>query len=146
MKPFTAALILVVLMLVPGCKQKKSSSDTPPQTLSVQSETKPVNFVPPRDSVISAEKIKIWLSCNPLLDSLTTMYSDSFKIEEPERRMRYQEVFSAAQDRICVRAGLPGGYKEYKWIMNAMGNPKNKAALDSSGQKCSKNPPFFLLF
>ncbi|NLG17111.1 MAG: hypothetical protein GX556_07260 [Fibrobacter sp.] len=130
MKHLFIALFLTAV-LIPGCKQKNESGKNNPAP-QVQEETKPINFVPPSDSTISANQIKVWLTCNPLLDSLTIMYSDSFKTEDPAKRMRFQEVFSSAQDRICVKAGLAGGYKEYKWIMNSMGNPKNKPALDST--------------
>lgn len=76
--------------------------------------------------------MKAWFACNPLLDSLTLMYSDSFKTNDPSLRMRYQDDFSAAQDKICAFRGLSGGYKEYKWILNNMGNPKNKTSIDSA--------------
>ena len=75
--------------------------------------------------------MKAWLACNPVLDSLTIMYSDSFKTKDPKLRMRYQKDFTKAQDKICVLSGLSGGFIEYKWILTNMGNPKNKPVLDS---------------
>lgn len=76
--------------------------------------------------------MKAWSGCNPLLDSLTFRYADSFKTEDPTAFMRYQEDFIAAQNKICVRAGLPGGYQEYKWILQHMGIEKNRAVLQSA--------------
>jgi hypothetical protein len=91
----------------------------------------PVPFVPPADSAISVDRMKSWSSCNPLLDSLTFRYADSFKTEDPATLMRYQEDFINAQDKICIRAGLPGGFQEYKWILQNMGLEKNRPMLES---------------
>jgi hypothetical protein len=77
------------------------------------------------------QQITSWKECNPLLDSLTYRYADSFKTEDATARMRYQDDFITAQNKICVRAGLRSGYDEYKWILQNMGNSKNRALLDS---------------
>ena len=45
--------------------------------------------------------------------------------------MRYQDDFITAQNKICIRSGLNGGYREYQWIIENMGNRKNRGLLDS---------------
>lgn len=118
-----------------GCETKKKpvvqnasvTPATPPKPV-----IKKVEFIPPSDSLITATQMKSWLACNTLLDSLAIMYGDSFKTDDPQKRLRYQDDFSAAQDKICVLSGLTGGYKEYKWVMDNIGNPKNKAVVEAS--------------
>lgn len=70
------------------------------------------------------------MQCNPLLDSLSYFYQDSFKLKGAANLVKYQEEFTEAQDRICVLAGL-NGYAEYLWIMRNLGIAKNKSLLDS---------------
>ena len=128
MKRIIFTLLLIGLVLQ-GCKQKQKAIS--PGQPEIKKDRKSVEFIAPEDSTISVELMKAWLSCNPLLDSLAFMYADSFKTEDPARRMRYQGIFSSAQDKICVLAGLSGGYTEYKWILQNIGIPKNKPVLDS---------------
>lgn len=130
-KLFTA--LVIAGFAIAGCKQKDDTSNSPQPSKEVEKEIKVIPFIPPTDSSITQKQIKAWSSSNTFLDSLTIMYADSFKINDPIKRMHYQEVFSDAQDKICVINGLTGGYKEYKWILNNIGNPKNKAILDSAG-------------
>jgi hypothetical protein len=63
------------------------------------------------------------------------MYADSFKTANPAQRMKYQQLFTTAQDKICVITGLNGGYKEYKWILSNIGNPINKTIVESAGAR-----------
>ena len=97
-----------------------------------------IPFTPPQDSSISIEQIRRWLSCNSRLDSLSNVYLDSFRTENPESRMRYQRDFIKIQDHICMQQGLSGGYDEYVWILNNSGNKKNKAVFDSLAIKIPK--------
>jgi hypothetical protein len=117
--------------------QKKSPSNSlessVPPLRSAPAAIDEKEFVPPVDSLISAIQMKAWMKCNPLLDSLTFKYADSLKTKDPTLRIRYQEDFSKAQNKLCVLSGLPGGYKEYTWIMKNSGNPKNKPALEAAG-------------
>lgn len=118
-----------------GCETKKKSVvQNAPATpaLPPKPVIKKVEFVPPADSLITVAQMKSWLACNLLLDSLAIMYGDSFKTDDPQKRLRYQDDFSMAQDKICVLSGLTGGYKEYKWVMDNIGNPKNKAVVEAS--------------
>lgn len=124
-------LALIADITLSGCQQKKETQTTPPA--EQPKETKVVPFIPPADSTITPQQIKAWANTNEFLDSLTKLYADSFKVSDPVKRMHYQELFSTAQDKICALNGLSGGYKEYKWILNNIGNPKNKAVLDSAG-------------
>lgn len=124
-------VLFVAVFSFAGCNKKEPTVAQP--SPEVKKEITVVQFSPPEDSIITLHQIKAWSSCNTFLDSLTTMFADSFKVNDPIKRMRYQEVFTAAQDKICALNGLPGGYKEYKWILNNIGNPKNKAVLDSAG-------------
>jgi hypothetical protein len=75
--------------------------------------------------------MKKWLQCNPYLDSLSILYKDSFAGADAARQTKAQEDFVKAQDRICLRVGLPGGYAEYLWALRSASNPKNARILDS---------------
>ena len=127
--PFICITATAVLL----CRKQPSEQQPEVKASEKTAETaKPVPFVPPEDSAISQKQITSWQSCNPLLDSLTFRYTDSFKTEDPARLIRYQEDFMAAQDKICIRAGLPGGYKEYTWILQNMGIDKNREILEAA--------------
>lgn len=117
----------LLLAFASGCRNK---NDT--EQMAGQSPQKK-EFVAPADSAISLEQIRNWKNCNPLLDSLTYMYEDSFKVDDDGVRLRYQNDFVKAQDAICVRMGLSGGYDEYLFIRKVMGLPRNRALLDSVG-------------
>jgi hypothetical protein len=117
---------LIIVCIFCGCQKKH----TPPQT-SAASEMKKIEFVPPSDSSVTVDQIKKMNLCNFLLDSLSIFYQDSFKIKDAALLTRYQEDFSRAQDKICLRTGLPGGYNEYLWLLKNLGNPKNAKILDS---------------
>jgi hypothetical protein len=121
------SLLLLAILLVAGCQQKQPIASG--KAIKQDVTAKP--FIPPADSSIVPSQMKTWLSCNGLLDSLTYMYADSFKTTDTGKRLKYQEDFSKAQDRICVIAGLQGGYKEYRWIFENMGSSRNKHLLDS---------------
>lgn len=130
----TSLSFAIVICISHSCQgnSKKNKVNSTPLSVSKQVEhQKPIEFIAPTDSIIKPEQMKSWLACNPLLDSLAYMYSDSFKTADPKLRIRYQDDFSNAQDKICLKAGLHGGYKEYRWIMENMGNPKNKPLLES---------------
>ncbi|MBN1308701.1 MAG: hypothetical protein JXA18_12330 [Chitinispirillaceae bacterium] len=134
MKYFTSLFFFLCAVLSFTCKEKPAEqTPAPPGTQTAPPASAPfVPFIPPADSSISPQRMKAWSGCNPLLDSLTFRYADSFKTEDPTAFMRYQEDFIAAQNKICVRAGLPGGYQEYKWILQHMGIEKNRAVLQSA--------------
>lgn len=129
--------IFCAIVIFFGCKKEKKSVVTNNQsghdTLLQKNEvtTPPPQFNPPEDSSISIEQFNSWKNCNPLLDSLAIRYADSFKTQNGEELLRYQHDFKVAQDKICIRAGLKGGYKEYKWILDNMWLEKNKKVLDS---------------
>ena len=124
-------IIIIISLLLPSCKRKTADQPSTPPRPEKPVATLPVPFTPPEDSTISMQQITSWKECNPLLDSLTYRYADSFKTEDATARMRYQDDFITAQNKICVRAGLRSGYDEYKWILQNMGNSKNRALLDS---------------
>jgi hypothetical protein len=124
--------VFIAGIALKGCQQKKAAQ-TPPPPAEIKKEIKASPFTPPADSTITAEQMKAWVRSNEFLDSLTELYSDSFKVSDPVKRMHYQDVFSSAQDKICVLNGLSGGYKEYKWIINNIGNPKNRAVVEAAG-------------
>jgi hypothetical protein len=125
--------LLITNVIISGCGQKKEPVSQP--EAPVKKEIKSIPFIPPADSAITTQQINSWLSCNTLLDSLATMYADSFKTANPAQRMKYQQLFTTAQDKICVITGLNGGYKEYKWILSNIGNPINKTIVESAGAR-----------
>ncbi len=92
---------------------------------------KKTDFIPRTDSVVSISELKNWLRVNPFLDSLSILYQDSFSTTDAAQQARLQENFIKAQDLICVRIGLNGGYAEYLWILKNVGNPKNASVMDS---------------
>jgi hypothetical protein len=126
MKNLFSVCILVAFSVFPGCQKKK-----PPQAQAVAVETKKIEFVPPADSSMTIEQIKKMNPCNVLLDSLSTFYQDSFKTRNAALLTRFQEDFSRAQDKLCLRSGLAGGYVEYLWVLKNLGNPRNAKLLDS---------------
>jgi hypothetical protein len=117
---------LIGICIIIGCQKKHIA----PQT-SAPPEIKKIEFVPPADSSVTIDQIKKMNLCNFLLDSLSIFYQDSFKIKDAMLLTRYQEDFSRAQDKICLRTGLAGGYNEYLWLLKNLGNPRNAKILDS---------------
>ena len=127
MKPSVFFIIAsIALIAFSSCQKKK-----PAPVVIVQPELKKITFVAPSDSIVSAEDMKKWLLCNPYLDSLSTLYKDSFTTTDAAKQARYQDDFVKAQDKICVRVGLLGGYDQYLWILKACTNPVNTKVLDS---------------
>jgi hypothetical protein len=130
MKRFIIISIIFALCFLPGCQQKKKA----PAQASVPAasvELKKIEFLPPADSSMTIDQIRKMNNCNVLLDSLSIFYQDSFKTKDAVLLTRFQEDFSKAQDKICLRAGLAGGYPEYLWILKNLGNPRNARLLDS---------------
>jgi hypothetical protein len=121
-----AAIVLFIAIIFCGCQKKTPVPEPVPQT-----EVKKIQFVPPADSTLTIDQMKKWLQCNQYLDSLSILYKDSFSHEDAARQVTVQEDFVKAQDRICVRVGLPGGYAEYLWALTSASNPKNARILDS---------------
>lgn len=114
-----------LLTIFPACTKQIE------ETEKKEVEFKKIAFTPPQNSSITVEQIRRWLSCNCRLDSLSEVYLDSFRTENPESRMRYQRNFIKIQDYICIQQGLLGGYDEYVWILNNSGNKKNIRVFDS---------------
>jgi hypothetical protein len=126
---------LIAALMICHCKEKpvSAAAQKPATTALKQAPASvPIPFVPPADSTISTSQMIAWSTCNPLLDSLTFRYADSFRTTDPAAMIRFQEDFISAQDRICVKTGLAGGYKEYKWILQNMGLEKNRDILQSA--------------
>jgi hypothetical protein len=114
------------------CRQQPAEQPPEKKAPAKVATVQPVPFVAPEDSAITEKQMVAWQTCNPLLDSLTFRYTDSFKTEDPAALFRYQEDFITAQDKICVRAGLPGGYEEYTWVLQNMGIEKNRKILEAA--------------
>lgn len=121
-----AAITLLVALTLCGCQKKAPAPEPAPQV-----EAKKVPFIPSVDSALTIDQMKKWLQCNPYLDSLSILYKDSFAGSDAAHQTKVQEDFVKAQDRICVRVGLPGGYAEYLWTLKSASNPKNARILDS---------------
>ena len=119
-------LLAIAAVLLFSCQTKKTVEKPAPQP-----EPQKVDFVAPADSSVTMEQMKKWLVCNSYLDSLSIIYKDSFSVNDAARQTRYQDDFLKAQDKICVRAGLTGGYAEYYWILKSIGSPANKKVVDS---------------
>lgn len=126
MNRFFIVSMLAITCCLHGCRGKNKA----PQA-QVPFEIKKIEFVAPADSSMTIDQIKKMNLCNMLLDSLSIFYQDSFKSKDAALLTRFQEDFSQAQDKICLRAGLAGGYTEYLWVLKNLGNPRNAKLLDS---------------
>ncbi|MFW6220860.1 MAG: hypothetical protein ACOC4C_00200 [Fibrobacterota bacterium] len=80
---------------------------------------------------ITIQHLRAWDTCNMLLDSLASLYQDSFSTDNPQLLIRRRQSFTSFQDSICIRCGLPDGYEQYVWILNQIGSPRYKHILDS---------------
>ncbi len=125
-KVIPLVLLCTMVVLTCGCQKNASASKQ-----TVTAEPHKVKFVPPSDSSVTTDQVKKWILCNTYLDSLSILYKDSFLVSDAAKQTRYQENFVKAQDRLCVRVGMSGGYAEYLWILRNIGNPKNKRIVDS---------------
>jgi len=126
-------IVLIACALAFTAVSCKKKTPPPSQKPAVQQDmhARKINFILPADSIVSIDKMSKWLQCNPYLDSLSHRYRDSFAVKNSAQLTRYQETFTKAQDLICVRVGLLGGYDEYLWILRATANPANTKILDS---------------
>lgn len=131
---FIIYFICFIFLLLPGCNRKKHENAQAENKKEIKANNHP-SYSPPSDSTISYKQMEIWLSCNPRLDSLSYHYLDSFKVTNPENRLRYQKEFIEAQNTICTQQGLSGGYKEYLWILQNTANKKNKQVLKAFNLK-----------
>ena len=131
-KILISAISIGCIFFTIGCDNKKINDEVKPVPAETKKMITKIEFIPPVDSSITSAQIKNWLGCNPMLDSLAIMYADSFKTESAQMRLRYQDDYSSAQDKICVISGLKGGYTEYKWVMENIGNPKNRSVVESA--------------
>lgn len=120
-----------VIFIAALCVCQKKQQATPLPVPQPQAEHKKVEFIPPADSTVTIDQMKKWLQCNPYLDSLSIFYKDSLATHDAAKQTKYQEDFMKAQDKICVRVGLTGGYAEYLWILKNISVPKNLKILDS---------------
>jgi hypothetical protein len=116
----------MLLALTSACQKREPANAQPSAP-----DSRKIDFIPPSDSAVTADQVKKWIMCNTYLDSLSLLYKDSFSVNDAAKRMAYQDHFLKAQDRICVRVGLTGGYAEYLWVLKASGSPRNKAIVDS---------------
>ncbi|MCL2689389.1 MAG: hypothetical protein FWE57_06035 [Chitinispirillia bacterium] len=129
MKKIIFLSTLAVTFVFAGCQPKEEDFHVePPAPRAVQAP----RFVPTADSTITARQLRLWKDANPVLDSLVYFYRDSFAVADPVNKLRLQEDFLKAQDKICKLAGLTGGYIEYKWIMGAITNPRNRELLEGN--------------
>jgi hypothetical protein len=135
MKTSFMILFLFFTVTMFSCREKPVDHTAAQKLSDTAMAIAPVPFSPAADSSITTKQMKCWSTCNSLLDSLTFRYADSFKTEDAVAIIRYQEDFINAQDKICVRAGLPGGYQEYKWILENMGVEKNRPILEAANAK-----------
>jgi hypothetical protein len=126
--------VLAVCAVLAGticCGSSKSPKPTPRAAAVDTVVKKPAVFIASADSSLTAPQVAAWGSANRLLDSLSYVYADSFKTEDALKRQEYQKRYTEAQNKVCTGAGLVGGYKEYTWVLQALGNPRNKALRDS---------------
>jgi hypothetical protein len=124
---------LVFVTLNPGCFL---SPKTPSQnkTTALQ-DSAPAAFTPPSDSSLTPARLAAWFACNNGLDSLSIAFADPVTMEKKVSCDSARLIFRESQNRLCMRNGLKSGYVEYKWIMDNLGNSRNKPAYDSMLRK-----------
>ncbi len=116
---------VIVPLLTTGCGKDKESEEQ--ETGSMKKEAaERIEFKAPENGKITREKLSVWLTCNPKLDSLGRVYAEKFKDNDPSEVKKLEKEFLKAQDRICTSKGLPGGYDEYLWIYRNLGSSKNR--------------------
>jgi len=115
--------VLAGLLAFCGCEQINRALG---QSEDLPAPPPAVPFVPPADDTVTAHQFGLWKAINPVLDSLTYFYADSFKVKDPVHTLRIQEDFMLAQDIICRLIGLTGGYAEYRWVTNNIGRQRNR--------------------
>jgi hypothetical protein len=126
---------LLLIALNPGCFQspklpkRNKTTEIPDYT--------PSPFTPPADSGITPAQLAAWFECNNSLDSLSIAFTDSVTTGKVVPCDSTNLNFCKAQNRICIQHGLKSGYAEYCWIMDNLGNYKNKSMHDS--MKCTYN-------
>ena len=124
--------IVVAAVIVTGCMKKPDSAQSPlPHHKKRVVHLEKLPFIPSGDSTVAPDQMRAWTLCNTSLDSLSLVYIDSFKTEDPAVRIRCQQNFAVTQDDICIRNGLKSGYEEYVWILKCSALPKNRGLLDS---------------
>lgn len=121
------AISLLLFTINPACIQSSKASS---QNKSAVVQDTLVPFTSPADSIITPARFSAWFATNGSLDSLSIDFTNQVKsgVTAPSDNTRV--IFRNAQDRICVQKGLKGGYVEYCWITENMGNSKNKLMYD----------------
>jgi hypothetical protein len=120
-KPVHATVIAALLAALVACDQKPA----------VDRGGSEAAFTPTPDSSLTRLQVERWVRANQALDALSEAYQDSFSVEDPSERLRYQVRFKLGQDQVCTQQGLAGGYEEYRWILSALASPRNSALRDS---------------
>jgi hypothetical protein len=118
-----------ILPISPGCGEKHENICT--KKPSAVSMAEPVSFIPPSDSAISPARMTAWFNCNAGLDSVSDLFTKSLTADNAAVTDSVRTIFRSAQDGICIKKGLPGGYREYRWILDHIGSSKNKTVYDS---------------
>ena len=111
MRKFLRFISISVLCIAAACNSNNNSSGS-----STVQDVGAIDFHPPANGSASDGQMRCMNSCTPALDSLSIVYRDSFNVKGSGEQTRRQNTFVQAQDRICVYAGLAGGYAEYFWI------------------------------
>jgi len=111
MRKFLRFISISVLCIAAACNSNSNSSRT-----STVQDVGTIDFHPPANGSASDGQMRSINSCTFALDSLSIVYRDSFNIKGAGEQTRRQNNFVQAQDRICIHAGLAGGYAEYFWI------------------------------
>jgi len=111
MRMFLRFIGISALCILAACNSNNNSS-----RLSTVQDVGAIDFHPPATGGASDGQMRCMNNCISALDSLSIVYRDSFNIKGAGEQTRRQNNFVLAQYRICVNAGLAGGYAEYFWI------------------------------
>jgi hypothetical protein len=117
---------LVIGAGIPGCAQKKNhDAEKERNTVTITA------FVPPQDSSFSRPEMTAWFACHRPLDSLSEIFTRTLANDSTLEHEQAMKQFASAQDTICARCGLAGGYAHYRWITEHLGTPRNSRLYDS---------------
>lgn len=126
---FRACIMCMLLITVNSGCIKSPKAPRQNKVTAIQDFT-PAFFAPSGDSIITPAQFSAWFACNSGLDSLSIAFTNSVTVKEAIPCDSTRLIFCKVQDRICVQNGLKGGYVEYCWIADYLGNSKNKPMYD----------------
>ncbi len=131
MNRFTLIAVSAAL-LMSSCGAKKEQVQTEPTPAPVVEPTQTATpFTPNENGQTTLLQVKFWKLANSPLDSIAAAYAEQLSTKDTVAYKTSVEAFTTARESICKNSGISGGYEEYLWISQNIGNPINRPLLDS---------------